>query len=103
MVNFLYHWLQVFRQREDGHQCVALRLLLEMSRWFAHFPAPLRDGTITRGQVRLTDRREPPASGKDGAVSTGRSTSNGSSIHDAGHLSSLPLDAREDRSPIESW
>ena len=56
--NFLYHWLQVFRQREEGRQCVALETP-EMVPWFPFFPGIQGDYTITRAQVRMTDRREP--------------------------------------------
>ena len=48
----------MFRQREDGRECVALETP-EMGPWFPYFPGIRGDYTITRDQVRLTDRREP--------------------------------------------
>ena len=56
--NFLYHWLQVFRLREDGTDAVALRIE-EMEPWLPFFPEIERSYTIARDEVRLTDKRAP--------------------------------------------
>ncbi len=55
--NFLYHWMRAYTRQEEGARVYALRTP-EMGPWLDAFPTLADRLLVSRGEVRLTDRRE---------------------------------------------